>query len=98
MSFANTLVVMTSNVGSAIIAKGAGVLGVQLAAADKADNGRYSRTLVLVLEELKARGIYSAMLLSTERASCWMLSFLLRLRHTEPCCVRGTQHLEPHAT
>ena len=54
MSFANTLLIMTSNVGSAVIAKGGGSLGFQLAT-DEEDGGAYSRIASLVKEELKAR-------------------------------------------
>ena len=52
MSFANTLVIMTSNVGSAVIAKGGGALGFQLVT-DEEDGGAYSRVRSLVMEELK---------------------------------------------
>ena len=52
MSFANTLVIMTSNVGSAVIAKGGGALGFQLVT-DEEDGGAYSRIRSLVMEELK---------------------------------------------
>ena len=55
VSFANTLLIMTSNVGSAVIAKGGGSLGFQLAGVDDEDGGAYSRISSLVKEELKAR-------------------------------------------
>ena len=55
VSFANVLLVMTSNVGSAVIAKGGGSLGFQLAGGNDADGGAYSRISSLVKEELKAR-------------------------------------------
>ena len=50
MSFANALVVMTSNVGSAAIAKGGAGLGFQLGDAEEAG---YGRVRALVTEELK---------------------------------------------
>jgi len=54
VSFANTLLIMTSNVGSAVIAKGGGSLGFQLAGGDdEEDGGAYSRISSLVKEELK---------------------------------------------
>ena len=53
VSFANTLLIMTSNVGSAVIAKGGGSLGFQLAGVDDEDGGVYSRISSLVKEELK---------------------------------------------
>lgn len=52
VSFANTLLVMTSNVGSSAIAKGGGGLGFQLPTAD-ADGGQYARVRSLVMDELK---------------------------------------------
>ncbi len=52
MSFANTQVIMTSNVGSAVIAKGGGALGFQVAT-DEVDGGAYGRIRSLVMEELK---------------------------------------------
>jgi len=55
VSFANTLLIMTSNVGSAVIAKGGGSLGFQLAGADEEDGGAYSRISSLVKEELKVQ-------------------------------------------
>ncbi len=54
VSFANTLIILTSNVGSAVIAKGGGALGFQLAT-DEEDGGAYSRVRSLVMEELKVR-------------------------------------------
>ena len=55
VSFANTLVIMTSNVGSSVIVKGGGSLGFQLAGNDEEDGGAYSRISSLVREELKVR-------------------------------------------
>ena len=52
VSFANALVVMTSNVGSAAIAKGGHGLGFQLDADNAAEAG-YGRVRALVTEELK---------------------------------------------
>ena len=52
VSFANTLLIMTSNVGSSAIAKGGGALGFQLPSED-ADGGQYSRVRSLVMDELK---------------------------------------------
>ncbi|KAK9833567.1 hypothetical protein WJX81_006674 [Elliptochloris bilobata] len=51
VSFANALVVMTSNVGSAAIAKGGGGLGFQLGVTD--EEASYGRIRALVTEELK---------------------------------------------
>ena len=50
VSFANALVVMTSNVGSTAIAKGGAGLGFQLGDAEEAG---YGRVRALVTEELK---------------------------------------------
>ncbi|EIE27350.1 ATP-dependent Clp protease ATPase subunit [Coccomyxa subellipsoidea C-169] len=54
VSFKNTLIVMTSNVGSSVIAKGGGQLGFALPSEDGAEADRYARIRTLVLEELKA--------------------------------------------
>lgn len=53
VSFKNTLIVMTSNVGSAVIAKGGGQLGFALPSEDGPEAGQYGRIRSLVLEELK---------------------------------------------
>jgi ATP-dependent Clp protease ATP-binding subunit ClpC len=56
VSFKNTLIVMTSNVGSAVVAKGGG-RGIGFALEDEgadADAASYGRVRSLVLEELKA--------------------------------------------
>ncbi|KAL4441273.1 hypothetical protein ABPG77_011510 [Micractinium sp. CCAP 211/92] len=55
VSFKNTLIILTSNVGSSVIAKGGATVGFQMAtqgADPEAD--KYSRVRSLVLEELKA--------------------------------------------
>eukprot|EP00850_Spirogloea_muscicola_P004076 SM000017S02816 [mRNA] locus=s17:439366:444207:- [translate_table: standard] len=53
VSFKNALIVMTSNVGSAAIAKGGGQrIGFNLTV-DEADGGRYSALKALVTDELK---------------------------------------------
>ncbi|BDA47991.1 ATP-dependent Clp protease ATP-binding subunit ClpA homolog [Coccomyxa sp. Obi] len=54
VSFKNTLIVMTSNVGSAVIAKGGGQLGFALPSENGPEAGQYGRIRSLVLEELKA--------------------------------------------
>ncbi|KAK9830429.1 hypothetical protein WJX72_011733 [[Myrmecia] bisecta] len=53
VSFKNTLIIMTSNVGSSVIAKGGSSLGFALPT-DEDDGGNYSRIKTLVMEELKA--------------------------------------------
>lgn len=53
VSFKNTLIVMTSNVGSAVIAKGGGQLGFAMPSEDGPEAGQYGRIRSLVLEELK---------------------------------------------
>jgi ATP-dependent Clp protease ATP-binding subunit ClpC len=52
VSFKNTLIVMTSNIGSAAITKGAAGLGFQLPS-DDPDGGKYERVRSLVMEEVK---------------------------------------------
>ena len=55
VSFKNTLIVLTSNVGSSVIAKGGGGIGFQLqdAEGEKPGEAAYSRVKSLVMEELK---------------------------------------------
>ena len=52
VDFKNTLLIMTSNIGSKIIEKGGGSLGFELSA-DTATESQYSKIKVLVNEELK---------------------------------------------
>ena len=52
VSFKNTLLVMTSNVGSNVIAKRSGQLGFQLGGESEVDT-HYGRIKTLVTEELK---------------------------------------------
>jgi ATP-dependent Clp protease ATP-binding subunit ClpC len=54
VSFNNTLIIMTSNVGSHVIAKGGAQVGFALPS-DDPDGGQYSRIRTLVMEELKVR-------------------------------------------
>jgi len=58
VSFKNSLIVLTTNVGSSVVAKGGSGIGFELAGADDdtMDNplGRHARLRALVLEELKA--------------------------------------------
>ena len=57
VSFKNTLIILTSNVGSSVIAKGGSSVGFELpSAAGDAEGDTYSRVRTLVLEELKVRG------------------------------------------
>ncbi|GMH41244.1 hypothetical protein BSKO_09154 [Bryopsis sp. KO-2023] len=51
VSFKNTMIIMTSNIGSNVIAKGGGQIGFQLM--DDAEAGNYARIKNLVKEELK---------------------------------------------
>jgi len=51
VDFKNTLLVMTSNVGSKVIQKGGGGLGFELA--ENISDGQYARIVALVNEELK---------------------------------------------
>ena len=53
VSFKNTLIVMTSNVGSAVIAKGGHQLGFATPSEDGPEADQYGRIRSLVLEELK---------------------------------------------
>ncbi|GBG92963.1 hypothetical protein CBR_g57961 [Chara braunii] len=54
VSFKNTLIVLTSNVGSTAIAKGgSNTIGFTFEGADEKDGGRYSRLKSLVMDELK---------------------------------------------
>jgi hypothetical protein len=57
VSFKHALVVLTSNVGSAAIAKGGSGLGFQLGGATEAAEAGYLRTRSLVMEELKVGGM-----------------------------------------
>jgi len=52
IDFKNTLLIMTSNIGSKVIEKGGGGLGFELAGFDQ-DNSAYNRIKLLVNEELK---------------------------------------------
>jgi len=52
VDFKNTLIIMTSNVGSSVIEKGGGGLGFQLESDDEEEN-TYNRIKSLVMEELK---------------------------------------------
>jgi len=52
VDFKNTLLIMTSNIGSKVIEKGGGSLGFEFSAAD-AEDSQYSRIRSLVNEELK---------------------------------------------
>jgi ATP-dependent Clp protease ATP-binding subunit ClpC len=52
VDFKNTLIIMTSNVGSKVIEKGGGGLGFEFATSDAAEN-QYNRIRSLVNEELK---------------------------------------------
>ncbi|MBD2461886.1 ATP-dependent Clp protease ATP-binding subunit [Oscillatoria sp. FACHB-1407] len=52
VSFKNTLLIMTSNIGSKVIEKGGGGLGFELSG-DDADTSQYTRIRNLVNEELK---------------------------------------------
>ncbi|CAI5535496.1 unnamed protein product [Closterium sp. Naga37s-1] len=55
VSFKNTLIIMTSNVGSQAIARGGGNrVGFLLPGADEADGGRYGGLKALVMDELKS--------------------------------------------
>ena len=51
VDFKNTLIIMTSNVGSSVIEKGGGGLGFQLDANE--EDSSYNRIKTLVNEELK---------------------------------------------
>ena len=54
VSFKNALLVLTSNVGSSVIAKGGGQLGFALPSEEEAEGAaQYGRVRALVLEELK---------------------------------------------
>ena len=54
VSFKNTLLICTSNVGSSVIAKGGSQLGFALPEADE-ESARYGSMRSLVMEELKVR-------------------------------------------
>mmetsp|Transcript_31819 Transcript_31819/g.90376 ORF Transcript_31819/g.90376 Transcript_31819/m.90376 type:complete len:930 (-) Transcript_31819:498-3287(-) len=53
VSFKNTLIIMTSNIGSSVISKGGSSLGFQMPT-DDPDGGKYERIRSLVLEEIKS--------------------------------------------
>src|SRR5437762_662642 len=76
VSFANTLVIMTSNVGSAVIAKGGGSLGFQLAT-DEEDGGAYNRISSLVKEELKVRSARQRLALGLNDVARQLLTYSL---------------------
>lgn len=55
VSFKNTLIILTTNVGSSVIAKGGGGIGFELRGeAETAEEAKYSRIRGLVMEELKS--------------------------------------------
>mmetsp|Transcript_45745 Transcript_45745/g.145782 ORF Transcript_45745/g.145782 Transcript_45745/m.145782 type:complete len:750 (-) Transcript_45745:239-2488(-) len=54
VSFKNCVIIMTSNIGSNVIAKGGGGLGFELQSSGSEEEDRYGRIRSLVLEELKA--------------------------------------------
>lgn len=53
VSFKNTLIILTSNVGSSVIAKGGATVGFQLPTSADPEADQYGRVRTLVLEELK---------------------------------------------
>ena len=53
VSFKNCLLIMTSNIGSSVVAKGGASLGFDLGGPDDADARAYTRIRSLVMEELK---------------------------------------------
>jgi ATP-dependent Clp protease ATP-binding subunit ClpC len=53
VDFKNTLIIMTSNIGSNVIEKGGGGLGFEISDTDDAAESQYNRIRSLVLEELK---------------------------------------------
>jgi len=61
ISFKNTMIIMTSNIGSSVIAKGGGSLGFALETDDPA-NSSYTRMKSMVMEEL--RGYFKPELLN----------------------------------
>lgn len=57
VSFKNTLIVLTTNVGSSVIAKGGQGIGFELRGeAESAEEAKYTRIRGLVMEELKVGG------------------------------------------
>ncbi|GAB4819073.1 hypothetical protein N2152v2_006119 [Parachlorella kessleri] len=55
VSFKNTLIILTTNVGSSVIAKGGAGIGFELRGeAESAEQAKYSRIRGLVMEELKS--------------------------------------------
>jgi hypothetical protein len=61
VSFKNTLLIMTSNVGSNVIAKGGGQLGFMLPDEDGEEAAQYGRIRTLVMEELKVPPLTDSM-------------------------------------
>ncbi len=56
MSFKSTLIILTTNVGSSVIAKGGAGIGFELRGeAETAEQAKYSRVRGLVMEELKVK-------------------------------------------
>lgn len=83
VSFKNTLLIMTSNVGSSVIAKGGGQLGFALPSADGAEAAQYGRIRSLVMEELKVRAILECTvviaMLATFFQSTYCFAYALQL-------------------
>lgn len=61
VSFKNCLVIMTSNIGSSVIAKGGSSLGFEMPTED-GDGGKYENIRSLVMEEIKARPLVISLL------------------------------------
>jgi len=75
VDFKNTLIIMTSNVGSSVIEKGGGGLGFQLDTNE--EDSSYNRIKTLVNEELKQ---YFRPEFLNRQALCSLLDFTCRYR------------------
>ena len=87
VDFKNTLIIMTSNVGSSVIEKGGGGLGFQLDTSE--EDSSYNRIKTLVNEELKQ---YFRPEFLNRFVPCWYLA----VRHTASTCRHDTAHCSVH--
>ena len=100
VSFKNTLCILTSNVGSSVIAKGAGAtVGFQLPSGEEGEGGeaagQYRRLRGLVLEELKVQWV-SVGWVRWGRDVVWKFQLGCPLYYPPPISPRPTD--PPHPT
>ena len=84
VSFKNTLLICTSNVGSSVIAKGGSQLGFALPEAD-GESARYGSMRSLVMEELKVRSRAGGKRLVAADSRCTWRREHKRLHQCQAC-------------